>query len=138
MAAMFSKTDDGMHTTSHTTSGSTTETIIGPTVRVEGTFNSEDNMQIAGEVKGSIETTQDIRVEESATIEANIQASNIRIAGEVKGDVTASGRVELTSSAKVFGNITTQIISIDTGAVLQGQCTTVAADNNPAADEDDE
>ena len=46
----------------------------------------------------------------------------MHIAGEVHGNLKASGSMTLTSSARVYGDVETGIISVETGAVLQGRC----------------
>lgn len=122
MAAMFSKGGD-QEPEEQRTHGAA-ETIIGHTVKVEGTFTSQDNMLIEGEVVGTITTSKDVTVGKEAKIKANISATNVTIAGEVHGNISASGTTRLAASSRVYGDISTQVISIDTGAIMQGQCVT--------------
>lgn len=100
------------------------ETIIGPTVKVEGTFESDDNISIEGQVTGTVKTSKDLSIGKDASIEADITAANMYIAGEINGNLHASGTIKLTSSARIHGDIDTQIISVETGAVVQGKCMT--------------
>ena len=65
----------------------TLETVIGPSVKLEGTFKSDGNILIEGEVVGKIETSCDLRAGENSKIVADIKAKNAIIAGEVKGNV---------------------------------------------------
>ncbi|MBI2410639.1 MAG: polymer-forming cytoskeletal protein [Candidatus Kerfeldbacteria bacterium] len=122
MAAMFSKGGDQepaeqrMH--------GVAETVIGHTVKVEGTFTSQDNMLIEGEVVGTITTSKDVTIGKEANIKANISAANVTVAGEVHGNIATSGTTKLAASSRVYGDISTQVISIDTGAIMQGQCVT--------------
>jgi cytoskeletal protein CcmA (bactofilin family) len=44
------------------------------------------------------------------------------IDGSLRGDIHATERVELGSHAKVFGNIKSPALSIQTGAVFEGEC----------------
>ncbi|MFH1426478.1 MAG: polymer-forming cytoskeletal protein [Candidatus Kerfeldbacteria bacterium] len=121
MGAMFSKEEDG-EAPSMATSGSA-ETIIGPTVKVEGTFQSDDNILVEGEVVGTLKTSKDLTVGSDARIEADVEANNMHISGEVKGNLKALGAVQLASSAKVYGDIETEVIAVENGAVMQGRCT---------------
>jgi cytoskeletal protein CcmA (bactofilin family) len=123
--AMFSKRDSS-DSEYHTPISSPTqsETVIGPTVRVEGTFTSDDNMRVEGQISGNITTTKNVLVGKEAKIEADIVAANMEIHGEIRGNLTANDTVRLGATAKVYGNITTQVVSIETGAVIQGQCMT--------------
>ncbi len=122
MVAMFSKEEDNGAELQPATQGNGAETIIGPTVKIEGAFESTDNILVEGEVIGTLKTTKDLTVAEGAKIEADIMAGNMHISGHIIGNIHVSGKVQLTSTAKIIGDIETDIISIETGATLQGRC----------------
>lgn len=98
------------------------ETIIGPSVKVEGDFAGEGNVTVEGSVLGTLKTKQDLLVNEGAKIKANVEAQNMVVAGEVKGNVKVSEKIELKPSARVNGDIACKIISIESGAVFNGKC----------------
>ncbi len=98
------------------------ETIVGPSVKVEGDFVSKGNVVIEGTVSGSVKTDKNLRVEEGASINANVKAQNVRVAGEVRGNVVVSGLLELTESARVLGDIQTKTLVVAAGATLHGNC----------------
>lgn len=98
------------------------ETIIGSLLKVEGNFIGEGNVIIEGEIKGSLETKNDIRIGEKARVRANIKAENVFVNGEVRGNIKAQGKVELTKGAKVLGDIETKILSLSEGAIFNGKC----------------
>lgn len=98
------------------------ETIVGPSVKVEGDFVSQGNVVIEGQVVGSVRTDKDLRVEEGAKINANVSASNARVAGEVRGNVKISDTIELTPSARVLGDVEAKTLIVAAGAVLHGRC----------------
>lgn len=98
------------------------ETVIGPSVKVEGDFVGEGNVTVEGSVLGTLKTKQDLQVNEGAKIKANVEAQNVVIAGEVKGNIKVSEKIELKPSAQVNGDITCKIISIESGAVFNGKC----------------
>lgn len=98
------------------------ETIVGPSVKVEGDFVSQGNVVIEGTVMGSVKTDKNLRVEEGAHIDANVEAQNVRIAGEVKGNVIVSGLLELTESAVVLGDVHTKTLVVAAGAIMHGNC----------------
>lgn len=98
------------------------ETIIGQGVKVEGNFVGEGNVVVKGQVKGSITTKNDLKVEEGALVEADASVRNAVIAGEIKGNIKAEEKVKLINSAKVLGNIECQILSVEEGVVFNGQC----------------
>ena len=98
-----------------------TETVIAPSVRVEGDFVSEGNVRIEGEVKGSISTERDLIVGEAAKITAGIQARNAVIAGELHGNLRVFDRLELASTARIYGDIQSKVLSVAPGAMMKGQ-----------------
>lgn len=98
------------------------ETIVGPSVKVEGELSSEGNVRIDGQVAGNVQTSQNLAVGEQAVISANIKALNAVIAGKIKGNITVEEALEITETGQVEGDITAKIISISPGAIFQGQC----------------
>jgi len=104
-----------------TTVAHETETVIAPSVRVEGDFVSEGNVRIEGEVKGSIATERDLIVGENAKITAGIQARNAVIAGELHGNLRVFDRLELASTARIYGDIQSKVLSVAPGAMMKGQ-----------------
>lgn len=99
-----------------------TETIIGPSVKVEGDFHGDGSIVVEGQVTGTLKTNHDLKIGTNAKIKADLEAANIYVSGEVVGDLFVKGKTELKSTAKVTGNIKTKIISIEAGASLNGNC----------------
>lgn len=98
------------------------ETIIGAGVNLEGNFVGEGNIIIRGRVKGSIETKNDLKIEAGASVEADIKAKNVFLAGETKGNIKVEERISLGSSARLLGNIDCKFLSVEDGAVFNGEC----------------
>lgn len=115
MAKMFVQkgSDDGDATT-----------IIGDGVKLEGKFSGTGKVTVRGEVVGSLKTTDDIAIEPSARVEADVEAKNLTVSGEIHGNVLCHGQLTLLASGKIFGDVTTEILSVETGAVIKGQCST--------------
>ena len=110
---MFNKNQDVV-------SNKSLETIIGPSVRVEGDFRGEGDLIIEGTLVGNLQTKNNLKIGENAVIEAGIKANNAFISGKVKGNITIKGKLEITSTAIILGDIKTQLISIESGAIIQG------------------
>lgn len=115
--AMF-KQDSG--TTGNTSSA---ETVIGPSVKVEGDLNAVGNVSIEGMVNGTISTDKDVHVGSEADITADIKAQNATVAGKIKGKLSITGNLTLESTAKITGDVSTGSISIQNGAEINGQLT---------------
>lgn len=99
------------------------ETIIGPSVKVEGNFKGDGNISIEGMVQGSIKTNHNLTVGSGAKIKAEVDANNLFLAGEIKGNVRIKEKTTLTSSARIIGNLDTKILIVEEGALINGKCT---------------
>lgn len=102
--------------------GDYTESVIGPSVRVEGDLISEGNLQVLGQVTGKVNTLMNLTVGESARIQANIQAQNATIAGVVEGDIKVTDTLSILETGKVLGNILCAKLGVREGAYFAGQC----------------
>jgi len=96
------------------------ETIIGPSVKVEGDFKADGNIIIEGELSGNVKTKKNLRVGESAKLKADVEAENIWIGGEITGNLKISGQLEMSSNAKIIGDIETSVLTVETGAKING------------------
>lgn len=98
------------------------ETVIGPSVKLEGNFVCQGGIVIEGELKGSVKTAGYLEVGERANVMADVMAKEARVGGEVRGNIRIEGYLEVTSSAKLFGDIEAAFVSIARGAVVKGKC----------------
>lgn len=99
------------------------ETVVGPSVVVEGDFSSEGNILVKGTVSGNVQTGRLLTVEEGAKILANVKASDALVAGEVKGNMRVEEKLQLTQSARVLGDIYCRVLEIESGAIVHGKVT---------------
>src|SRR3989338_6621889 len=99
------------------------ETIIGPSVKIEGEFTSSGNLIVGGVISGKLSTTKHLKVDEGARIAADVKAGDAIIAGEIIGNLIVEGRLEILATAKIDGDIQTGSISIPQGARLNGNFT---------------
>src|SRR5438309_5983545 len=82
------------------------ETVVGPSVKIQGDLNSEGNIKIEGQVAGKVKTSQSMFVMPGAKIVADVLAGNAIIGGEVQGNMKIAGHLVLQSTARVLGDIT--------------------------------
>ncbi|HPI67019.1 MAG TPA: polymer-forming cytoskeletal protein [bacterium] len=97
------------------------ETIIGPSVKVEGDFNADGNVIIEGQMIGNLKTQKGLRVGEGAKIKANISAENAWVGGEIVGNINILDHLELASGAVIKGDIEAENLTVATGAKINGQ-----------------
>ena len=103
------------------------ETVVGPSVKIQGDLTSEGNIKIEGSVNGKVKTTQNVFIGQSAKITADMIAGNATIAGEVQGNTKVSGNLILLATARVLGDIACAILRVEDGAVFRGKCTMAGA-----------
>jgi cytoskeletal protein CcmA (bactofilin family) len=106
------------------------ETVVGPSVKIQGDLNSEGNIKIEGQVSGKVKTSQSLFVVPGAKIAADILASNAVIGGEVQGNLKITGHLILQSTAKIMGDIVCTVFRVEDGAQFSGKCTMGAGISN--------
>lgn len=104
------------------------ETIVGPSVKVEGDFASEGNIVVKGVVSGSVRTSKMLTVEDGAKIFANVNAGTAVISGGIKGNVKVNDRLDLTKSAQIQGDVICKVLTVEPGALIHGKITMKGVD----------
>lgn len=99
------------------------ETVIGPSVKIEGDLKGVGNVIIEGFLTGNLSTDKDVTIGNKAEIKANINAQNANIAGNVTGSISINEHLTLKASALINGDIKTKSISVEQGARINGQVT---------------
>lgn len=99
------------------------ETVVGPSVKIQGDLNSEGNIKIEGQVTGKVKTSQSVFIIPGAKIAADVLAGNAVVGGEVMGNLKIGGHLILQGTSKVMGDITCQILRVEDGAQFSGKCT---------------
>ena len=98
------------------------ETVIGPSVIIQGDLESDGDVRIAGQVNGKVNSNQSVFIEQNARLAADIVAKELAIAGEVQGKLNASGLLVLHGTAKVSGEIASPVLRVEDGAQFSGKC----------------
>jgi cytoskeletal protein CcmA (bactofilin family) len=97
-----------------------TPTIIGSSIVIDGEISGEEDLVVQGTVKGKILLKENLVVESSGVVEADIQTTNVTISGQVTGNISASERVELRADGRMVGDIRAPRILIADGAAFKG------------------
>jgi len=100
------------------------ESIIGPTLRVEGNLIIQKGVRIDGIVDGNIlqQDGQDavVAISEKASVTGDVRANSVILSGYLKGNIFANTRVELLKTARIDGNISYSSIGMEVGASING------------------
>ncbi len=96
------------------------QTIIAQGVRIQGELIAQGDLIIEGEVQGTIVTSGDLQVGDSAKIEADIRAKNAVVSGEIRGTFHVEEKLELMPSSRFTGDLAVGVLSVGAGAQVNG------------------
>jgi cytoskeletal protein CcmA (bactofilin family) len=95
-------------------------TVIGAGITVEGEITTDEDIVVAGTVRGKVSAKEAVTIEQGATVEADVVGGSLVVAGALTGNVTVHERVDLQSGARVIGNVKASRVTIADGALLKG------------------
>lgn len=90
--------------------------------RIEGVINTDSNIRIDGEVKGTITAKGRLVVGATGVINGEIVCENADIEGKISGQISVNGLLSLKSTARLECDIATKKLAIEPGAVFSGNC----------------
>ena len=94
--------------------------MISENTTLQGNLNSDQDIRIAGNVKGDIVSKGKVIIANSAKITGNITAFEVDLAGSFKGNIKTASRMVLRSNGRVDGDIQTKAIVIEEGGIFNG------------------
>jgi cytoskeletal protein CcmA (bactofilin family) len=95
-------------------------TIIGSSIVIDGEISGDEDLVVQGTVKGKIILKENLVVESSGVVEADIQTAVVTISGQVTGNIMANQKVELRADGRMVGDIKAPRILIADGATFKG------------------
>ena len=95
-------------------------TVIGGTIVIDGEVTGDEALVIQGTVKGRIILKEQLVVEESGLVEADVETKTVDISGKVTGNILATEKVEISTGGRMTGDIRSPRILIADGAVFKG------------------
>src|SRR6476661_5390842 len=97
-------------------------THVNEGTEIEGKVTFSGTVLLNGRVRGEIVSNETLVIGEKGVIHASIRSSVVEVSGEVVGNISATERIELHPSCRVYGDIEAPVVTIDEGALLEGQC----------------
>jgi cytoskeletal protein CcmA (bactofilin family) len=94
--------------------------LIGSKITIRGQVSGNQDLIVEGRIEGRVSLENRLTVEESGSIEADLEVVDASFKGEVRGDVTASRSAVLHPTARVVGNIRAPRLVIEEGARFSG------------------
>lgn len=92
---------------------------VGTTYR--GRLDFTGSVRVDGVFEGEVESEGTLVVGREAVISGTVRVGELILGGTFEGEVVASKRVVLHKSARFKGTLSTPALSIEEGALLQGQ-----------------
>ncbi|MBN2370594.1 MAG: polymer-forming cytoskeletal protein [Vicinamibacteria bacterium] len=106
---------------------------------VSGEIRFRNMLRVDGLVRGRIVSEHTLIVGETGDVEAEIDCGTASIRGKVKGNIRCKKKIELLSGADVRASLNAPALSIEEGALFQGDCemknASVEAKDEPVAAE---
>lgn len=116
------KRDKGQQKTTNIASNTTT--IIASGTKVVGDLNFSGNLNLEGEVEGSIKALDancKVRVSLNGKVKGDIQAPIVMINGCVEGNVYSTSFLELSSNADIHGDLHYKELETEKGSRINGR-----------------
>ena len=71
-------------------------------------------------VEGEVHAVSMVKMDSRSQIRGNVYSQDFYCSGSLVGDIVSTGHVILSSTAKVKGNLTATTLSIEEGAMIEG------------------
>jgi cytoskeletal protein CcmA (bactofilin family) len=97
--------------------------IAGGTV-LEGNFSSKESIRIDGTVVGEVRCEKRLVIGETGKVEGNIFAEEATIKGVIDGTLNVKKSLHLESTANISGSIQAGSLSVEEGALFNGDSQT--------------
>lgn len=95
-------------------------TIVGESILISGNLSGDEDLTVLGRVRGSINLSRTLVIEESGVVKADMEVRNAVVSGVVVGNITASDSVEILEQGRVVGDIKAPRVIIVDGARFRG------------------
>jgi cytoskeletal protein CcmA (bactofilin family) len=106
---------------SFTGAGASANTVIGPSILINGRLTGDEDLTVRGRVEGELTLSRTLIVETSGVVKANVSVKNAIISGVVVGNIAATESVELTREGRMVGDIKAPRVIIVDGASFRGR-----------------
>jgi cytoskeletal protein CcmA (bactofilin family) len=95
--------------------------ILSKDIKINGEISGSSDVDIYGGFEGNINLdNNNVNIETSANIKANIKAKTIRVNGKITGNLTAIDKILVTSKGSIVGDLNSGKIELQDGANFDG------------------
>jgi cytoskeletal protein CcmA (bactofilin family) len=96
------------------------DSVIGPSIVIEGKIDGEGELRIAGNIKGDVHLKGTLILDPGACIVGAVYADNATIGGQIEGNINVSGNIELLETARLIGDLKAQNMTAAFGSRVRG------------------
>ena len=101
-------------------------TTLHKDISFNGKLVGDEKIIISGYMEGILQTSQDLTIEKSGIVKADIKSANLVLRGTLVGNVDSKGIVTITKSGRMIGDIKSENIIINIGGQYKGTILTKA------------
>ena len=94
--------------------------VIGSSIVIDGEISGDEGLIVQGTIKGRVQVSGGVFVENSGQLEADVEAESVEVGGSLIGNVVANSRVEIKAEGKIVGDVKSPRILIADGALFKG------------------
>ena len=94
--------------------------LIGSKIVIRGQVSGNQDLVVEGRIEGRVALENRLTVEETGSVEADLEVVDAAFKGEVRGDLVATRSAVLHPTARVVGNIRAPRVVIEEGARFNG------------------
>ena len=102
-------------------------TIFHKDISFKGKVAGDEEVAVAGYMEGTIQTSQDLSIDKTGTVKADVKAANVTVSCALVGNVDSKGVVSITKTGRMVGNDKASRIIIQSGAQYKGSVITKAS-----------
>jgi cytoskeletal protein CcmA (bactofilin family) len=94
--------------------------VIGKNIQIRGKLSGAEDLVVEGRIEGTVALKNHLTIEQTGTVDADVEVHDLTVHGEMRGDIQADGVVSVSNAAKVVGNIRAPRIILEDGARFKG------------------
>jgi cytoskeletal protein CcmA (bactofilin family) len=95
--------------------------VLARNTEFSGTIEVTESIRLEGKFEGQVLTQGTLHVVPDAQVQARVQAAFVVIGGKFEGDVECEQRIDLLSECRATGTLVTRALTVEDGAVFDGQ-----------------
>jgi cytoskeletal protein CcmA (bactofilin family) len=96
-------------------------TYLGKNLKINGSVSGEGNLILMGTFDGDFDLKGQLKVAQGSVIKGDIKATGVSVNGNVDGTIVATEKILLDTTAAMKGRLVTPKVSIQDGAVFDGE-----------------